>query len=285
MLQLFTRRMLVGLIAMLALTSALPTQAADAKKVLYVTHEPGRWHKYTPQLAIFREIAKKEGWDLTVSTGEHAAQVEALRKKDFGKGFDCIVYNFCFAGERDLEAASNLIDQTRVNGVPCMLIHCSMHSWWATFKNGKEGALGADYKGKAKADPKLVEQWRVKHPNGDKPFPAWGDFTGIASGRHGPKKPIKMVKSGDHPATKDFPADFSTGNTELYNNIYVVDGVVPLIEGTQGNAKAIVMWTCPQGKSQVMGLTVGHDVADWTTGPFKSLIINGVNYLAENPQP
>ncbi|MFP6854451.1 MAG: hypothetical protein VB980_01605, partial [Opitutales bacterium] len=73
--------------------------------------------------------------------------------------------------------------------------------------------------------------------------------------------------------------------TELYNNIYVLDGVVPLIEGSQGNAKAIVMWLCPQGKSQVMGLTVGHDVGDWATDEFRSLITDGVNYLIANPKP
>jgi type 1 glutamine amidotransferase len=41
------------------------------------------------------------------------------------------------------------------------------------------------------------------------------------------------------------------------------------------------MWTCPQGKSEVLGLTVGHDVNDWTKGPYQNLIIDGVNYLAE----
>ena len=250
---------------------------AETKRVLYVTHEPGTYHKYTPQLEIFRGIAKRAGWEVTVHTGEHEPQIKRLRTPDFGKGFDAIVYNFCFAGSRDLEAADNLMAQTREHGVPALLIHCSMHSWWATYKNGTAGSLGPNYKGQAKADPALVEQWRVAHP--DKPFPAWGDFTGVASTRHGPSAPIKMVKSGDHPATARFPDDFTTGNTELYNNVYVLDAVAPLIHGTQGNNKFIVMWTCPQGKSEVMGLTVGHDVNDWTVESYQNLIIDGVNYL------
>ena len=250
---------------------------SGAKRVLYFTHEPGKYHKYTPQKEIFAGIAKRAGWEVTVMTGEHEPQIKRLRTPDFGKGYDAIVYNFCFAASRDLEAAHNLMVQTREHGVPALLIHCSMHSWWATYKNGKAGSLGPNYKGEAKADPALVEQWRVAHA--DKPFPAWGDFTGVASTRHGPKAPIRMVKTGDHPATARYPDDFTTGKTELYNNVYVVDEVVPLINGVQGNSKFTVMWTCPQGASEVMGLTVGHDVNDWTADSYQNLIIDGVNYL------
>jgi hypothetical protein len=253
------------------------------KKVLYFTHEPGRWHKYTTQKKIFEQIAKKADWEVTVMSGEHEAQIKKLRTPDFGKGYDAIVYNFCFAKSRDLEAQANLVAQTREHGVPALLIHCAMHSWWPSYKDGKPGAIGPDYKGKAKGDPKLVAEWRKKH--GKKPFPAWGDFTGVASGRHGPKQPIVMQRVGDHAATKSISKGYTTGNTELYNNIYVLDEVVPLIEGKQGNAKAIVMWLCPQGKSQVMGLTVGHDVGDWATDEFRSLITDGVNYLIANPKP
>ena len=93
-----------------------------------------------------------------------------------------------------------------------------------------------------------------------------------------------MKKVADHPSTKNFPKEFTTGNTELYNNIYVVDEVVPLIEGVQGKAKAIVMWLCPQGKSKVLVLTVGHGVGDWASDEFRGRIADGVNYLIQNPK-
>jgi hypothetical protein len=270
----FKQKLLWAVIMLLSVSAF-----AEKTKVLYVTHEPGRWHKYTPQLAIFKEIGEKAGWDVTVWTGEHHAQVEKLQTKDYAKGYDAVVYNFCFASEQDLEAAANLMDQTRVNGVPALLIHCAMHSWWDTYKNGVPKAIGPDYLGKAKAKPDLVKAWKEKH--GDKPFPAWGDFTGVASERHGPKQPIKMnVVAKDHPITKRFPDGFTTGNTELYNNVYVIDGVVPLIKGVQGNDEAIVVWTCPQGKSEIMGLSTGHDVDDWNAEPFQNLIIDGVNHMA-----
>ncbi|MFT5498079.1 MAG: hypothetical protein ACI9TH_003487, partial [Kiritimatiellia bacterium] len=137
---------------------------AEKTKVLYVTHEPGRWHKYTPQMEIFKQIGEKAGWDVTVMTGDHDSQIEKLRTKDYAKGYDAVVYNFCFAHSRDLEAADNLMDQTRVNGVPAVLIHCAMHSWWDTYKNGVPKAIGPDYLGKAKAKEDLVAEWKKSHP-------------------------------------------------------------------------------------------------------------------------
>lgn len=285
-----TRFHLSILQASLALFLTLSSASVMAAgKVLYVTHEPGQWHKYTPQLKTFKEqIAKKAGWDVSVITGDYDAVIEKLTKPNFAKGYDAIVYNYCFAKSQDLNAADNIMKQTRELGVPALLIHCSMHSWWSSYKTGKEGAIGGDYQGKALADPELVAKWRKEH--GDKPFPAYGDFTGVASHRHGKKLPIILRKLGKHPATKGLKEGYATPKTELYNNAYVLDSVVPIIEGVQGKDKAIVMWTCPQGKSQVMGLTLGHgQVGDgpdeWQTPEFQSLVINGVNYLIKHPKP
>ncbi|MGK0237927.1 MAG: hypothetical protein ACI92G_001391 [Candidatus Pelagisphaera sp.] len=261
-----------------------------AGKVLYVTHEPGQWHKYTPQLKVFKEqIAKKAGWDITIMTGDYDSLIEQLKKRNFAKGYDAIVYNYCLAKSTDLDAAANVMRQTRNGGVPAMLIHCSMHSWWDTYKTGEKGALGEGYKGKALATPEIAKKWKAE--NGDKRFPAYGDFTGVASVRHGKKLPITLHKVGDHPATKDLKEGYKTPNTELYNNEYVLKRVVPIIMGSQeGEKDAIVMWTCPQGKSQVMGLSLGHGAVgdgpdEWETPEFQNLVINGVNYLIDNPKP
>ncbi len=278
-------RIVLAVCLVLVAWSTASSEALAQAKVLYFTHEPGHWHKYGPQKAIFKDIAKKAGWDVTYSSGDHESQIKKLHTKDYGKGYDAIVYNFCFANDSDLESASNLMAQTREHGVPAMLIHCAMHSWWPTYKSGDAGALGSDYQGGAKAEPELVEAWNKSHPG--ETFPAWGDFTGIASVRHGPSQPITLtVIAKDHPITKRFPADgFTSGNSELYNNVYKADGVVPLIAGAQGDDKTVVMWICPQGKSQVIGFTFGHSPEDWNTEPFQNLVIDGVNYLIENPKP
>ena len=279
--------------------------AQEKKKVLYFTHEPGKWHKYAPQKATFIKLAEKAGWDLTVSTGDHDPQVAALRNPDLTKGFDAVVYNFCFAKSQDLDAAANVIAQTREKGTPALLIHCSMHSFWSTFKSGKAGALGADYKGKALADPALVEAWKKK--NTGKEFPVWGDFTGVASTRHGPKVPITVTKCCEHESTKSLASEgYKTVNAELYNNFYVTDSVKPILKGVQTiypkkiqkkissgkeltdaekkSAKkdeAIVMWEVPQGKSKVIGLTLGHGEGEWNQSEFQNILIDTVNYMVK----
>ena len=275
---------------------------AEKKKVLYFTHEPGKWHKYTPQKEMFIKLAEKAGWDLTVSTGMHDPQILALRNPDLTKGFDAVVYNYCFAKSQDLKAVANVIAQTRDNGTPAMLIHCSMHSFWPTFKSGKSGVVDG-YKGKALTDAKLVEEWD-KMKTGQ-PFPAWGDFTGVASTKHGPKVPINVTKCCEHDSTKSLSKDgYKTVNAELYNNFYVIDSVKPILKGEQTfyskkiqkkaasgkeltdaekksakKAEAIVMWEVPQGKGKVIGLTLGHGEEEWNQAEFQSLIIDGVNYL------
>ncbi len=271
---------------------ALATFSASlmgAGKVLYVTHEPGKWHKYTPQLKVFKEqIATKAGWDLTVMTGDYDSLIEQLKRKRFAEGYDVVVYNYCLAHSEDLDAVANVMRQTRNFGVPAMLIHCTMHSFWGTYKTGEKGAIGEDYKGNALAEPELVAKWKKDNPKAR--FPAYGDFTGVGSVRHGKKLPITLQKVGDHPATKDLPDGYTTPNTELYNNEYVLRRVVPILKGSQeGEEDAIVMWTCKQGKSQVMGLSLGHGAVgdgpdEWETPEFQGLVINGVNYLIENPE-
>ena len=274
--------MVVSSVCVLAAVFAPTAAMAAGKKVLYFTHEPGRWHKYGPQMEFFKTFAKEAGWDVTYSTGDHDGQVKKLHEKDFGKGYDAIVYNICFAGSKDLEACDNLIKQTRDNGVPAMLIHCGMHSWWATYKSGDVAAPSKNKE--AKTSQALLDEWKAAH--GDAPYPVWGDCTGIGSTGHGPRQPVVLTHiAKDHPASKRLPEGFTTGNTELYNNVYISEGGVPLIRGKQGKADAVVMWTAPQGKSQVLGFTIGHDVGDWKTEPFKHLVIDSVNYLIANPKP
>ena len=195
--------------------------------------------------------------------------------QDYAAGQDVVVYNFCLAASRDIAAMENLISQTRDSGVPALLIHCAMHSWWDTFKRGRK-IPGNE--GEARAHKKLLRQWQKDHP--ERPLPAWGDFTGVASTRHGPKQPIALLAPSDHPATKSLPDDYRTEKTELYNNHYVTDGVVPLLYGSQGEDSAIVMWTVQRGKGQIIGVTLGHADAEWQDPVFLQLLADSIDWLA-----
>ena len=262
-------------LALLALCLGLPALAGN--RVLYVTHEPGRWHDYSAQLAAFRGLAEEAGWQLSVATGDVDETMAFLRSTDFAAGQDAIVYNVCFADSRDLEAMTNLIAQTEQHGVPALLVHCAMHSWWDTFKKGKP--IPGNALGKARAHRKVLKQWQAQHP--ETPLPAWGDFTGVASTRHGPKEPISLAAADDAVPAALIPPGYRTTDTELYNNHYITPDVTPLLMGTQDDDTAIVMWRAPRGKGSVYGLTLGHDDGEWQDPVFLGIIRFGVELMLE----
>jgi len=259
-----------------ALLLSLAASALASDKVLYVTHEPGRWHKYSEQLAVVEALAAQADWELAVATGSYDETLEFLQTPDFGLGYSAIVYNFCFADSRDLDAMTNLISQTTDNGIPAMLIHCSMHSWWDTFKKGV--VIPGNETGEARANRRLLKKWQKNHP--DQTLPAWGDFTGIASTRHGRQKPIALTALVEgHPATARLPEAYATAPTELYNNHYITADTIALVSGVQGKDESVVMWLSPRGKSRIIGLTLGHADPEWDDPVFHNLVVDSVNFL------
>jgi hypothetical protein len=284
------------LLTMPACQQASASISVKGKKVLYVTHFPGHYHDYVAQEKVVQAWAKEAGWDLTVLSvthkdkGNYSELITKLKKKDYAKGYDAMIYNFCMADSSDLECAHNIMEQTRTNGVPAMLIHCAMHCFWPTYKSGRPNLIPGN-KGPAKTSQALVDKWKKAHPG--VAFPVWGDFTSIASTRHGAHTPVKMtVADKNHPATQRVLKAFTMQNTELYNNVYLVDGVKALVNGEQtvtrnkktSTFKAIAMWECPQGKSKIIGISLGHATPDWSNIGFKHLVVDGVNYLIRNPK-
>ncbi len=255
-------------------------------KVLYVTFEPGKYHKYTPQMNIFKEVAKANEWEVKVMTGTHDGVIKELAENpDFAEGYDVVVYNFCFAHCDNLNVPYNIIEQTKTKGVPAMLVHCALHSFWPTYKEKGDHAVhapGAHEKAKTKKE--LLAKWNKEHPG--KEFPAWPKFTGIASTGHGAQKPIQTVHLvKDHPIVKG-TTEYKTVNAELYNNFINADDskdTISIIKGDQGKKSAIILWEHPVGKSKVVSFTLGHGMEEWSQPEFRQILVNGVNYLAKNP--
>ncbi|MGJ8671996.1 ThuA domain-containing protein [Rubritalea sp.] len=262
--------------------------AKDGLKVLYVTHEPGKYNDYTPQRKIFEQIAKDNGWQLTVMSGSFdEVENKLATKTDFGVGSDVIVYNVCMAHSDRLEAPHNIITHTKEKGIPSLLIHGSLHSFWPTYKAGnKEKAscvcpAGAHTKVKAKKE--LVAQWKESHPGVE--FPAWPNMTGIASVKHGPRKSVQAIPLNEsHPIFDGVKGYTTHEQAELYNN-YITAKESPettvLMQGKQGKDQAAVLWEHPLGKSKSVSFTLGHSVAEWKQKPFQQLLVNSINYLGK----
>lgn len=259
--------------------------SAESLDVLYVTHEPGRFHKYTPQREKFQELAKQNDWKLTVISGDQKeVQNKLATDPDFGKGADVIVYNFCFANCDDTRIPHNIITTTKDKGIPALLVHCSLHSFWGTYRHGKDRVHPEGANAKALAKKNLIAEWKKTNPND--PFPAWPNMTGIASISHGPRKPIEAVPVlGDHPALKGVEKGYLTAVAELYNNVITAKdspSTKSIMIGKQGKAEASILWEHPVGKSKALSFTLGHGMAEWEQKEFQTILINSVEYLAES---
>jgi len=278
----------LGIISCNQKKAAEDSQEAEASgptKVLYVTHEPGRYHDYTSQRATFQKIADEQKWDVSVISGTHDEVIAKLASTpDFADGYDVIVYNFCFAKCANLNVPYNIMQQTEKKGIPAMLIHCSLHSFWPTFKEKGEGAVhspGAHAKAHTRKD--LLEKWNKENP--DKPFPVWPNFTGIASAHHSPQHKIDVKKvDAEHAIVKDVPEYTTVKSAELYFNFINADdskSTKTILEGTFKKDKHALLWEHPLGKSKVVSFTLGHSLEEWEQAEFRSVIANTVNYLAE----
>ncbi len=256
-------------------------------KVLYVTHQPGKYHDYTAQRTIFNQIAKEQPWEVTVLSATHDELVELLAgDPDFGKEADVIVYNICMAKELNLMVPHNIMRQTTVHGKPALLIHCALHSFWATFKaDPNKGAVhtpGAHPK--AHSLPETIAQWQAAHP--DKDFPAWTNFTGIASTKHSPKAPVQSIKKlHDHPIIADVDEYTSAEGSELYYNFITeqeASNTKGILLGRVGEDEDFILWEKQHPKAKVVSYTMGHSTEEWYEEPFQAIITNAVNYLARD---
>ncbi len=254
-------------------------------KVLYITYEKGRWHDTTAQKAIFSDIAKANGWEADIMTGSLEEMTKKLAETPyFGEGYDVIAYNLCYADCKDLRVPYNIIAQTTEKNIPSLLIHGSLHSYWDTYKaNAKNGVRVPGSPDHVYAKREVYEAWMKENP--DKAFPIWSSFTGIASTKHGPKKPInvKVIKP-EHVLVAGVNEYTTTPVSELYNN-YITGKDSPdstkILAGHQSNQKAIVLWEHPVAKSKVVSFSLGHSNDEWKQPDFQKVIVNSVKHLAE----
>lgn len=256
-------------------------------KVLYVTHEPGKYHDYTAQRAIFDTIAHEQPWDVTILSATHDELVERLAgDPDFGKKADVIIYNICMAKELNLMVPYNIMRQTTVHGKPALLIHCTLHSFWATFKAdpNKGGVHTPGAHPKAHSMPETITQWQEAHP--DKNFPAWTNFTGIASIKHSPKSPVQSIKKlHDHPILTDVGEYTSAEKSELYYNFITEEeasNTTGILLGRVGEDEDFILWEKQHPKAKVVSYTMGHSTEEWHEEPFQVILANAINYLAKD---
>ncbi|MEI7729436.1 MAG: ThuA domain-containing protein [Verrucomicrobiota bacterium] len=251
-----------------AVTLAVSAQAQTKPlKALLLTG--GCCHDYKNQKEIISKgISARANVEWTIVLEEGGTTHKDIanstyNKPDWAKGYDIIVHNECFASDTDPAYIEKALAPHR-DGVPGIILHCQMH----TFRDYKE------------------DKYR--------------EFLGVTSKRHGPQHPldVKVVKA-DHPIMAGFPADWKTGNEELYaiekvwpNTITLATANDKVKEKAPPGQKApdkwnttekshTLIWVNTYGKTRVFGTTLAHANKTMEDPVFLDLMTRGLLWACD----
>jgi len=206
----------------------------------------GGYHDYESQkkiLSIGLSERANIDWEI-VHEGEEPRQkthqFDLFKKEDWGKGYDFVLYNLCFAGEKDTAYIEG-ITKVHEAGLPAVALHCTMHS----------------------------HHW-------DADTEEWKKFLGVTSPNHGKKHPVTVTKTRpEHPAIKGLPDNWVT---ELYNVTKVWPTATVLAEGTidGGKTKQACIWVNQYGKGRVFATTIGHHNETVSSDGYLGLLSQGI---------
>ena len=232
-------------------------KASGSKRALLVTG--GCCHDYDRQKDILSEgISQrvKTQWDILFEMDEKKSKAW-LSKPGWADKYDFIVYNHCFAHEKDAAFVQSITDIHKA-GKPAIALHCAMHSY----------------------------HWNIPAKEGEKK--AWNDMLGVSSKGHGPKAPITIskVKGHDHPVMKDMPDGWRTPEGELYNVQEVYEDTTVLAYGDNGKNKApkkpqACIWVNTHGKGRIFATTIGHHNSTMSTKEYLDMLGNAVRWITE----
>jgi type 1 glutamine amidotransferase len=164
---------------------------------------------------------------------------------DWAKGFDIVIHNECLADVSDPKYIQKITNAHR-NGLPGIVIHCSMHSYRAA----------------------TVDDWR--------------EFLGVTSRRHTAQHPISVkIVAKDHASMRGFKEDWVTPADELY----VIDKLWPNAKALatavsqEDKIEYPLVWANEYaGKSRVFGTTIGHGSDTWNDPVYQDLLLRGFKW-------
>ncbi len=225
------------------------TRATAPIRALYITG--GCCHDYTEQKKLIPDGVSARAnvrWTVVQEGGKSTNhKVSLYSKPDWAAGYDVIVHNECFANVSDMALIRNVIDAHK-NGTPAVLVHCAMH----TFMDLK------------------TDEYR--------------EFVGVSTRSHGPQQPLDVkVLAPEHPIMKGFPANWVTGNEELYAIYKVWPGTTPLAQAyaTDNKKDHAVIWEHTYGKGRVFGTTLAHNNTTITNPAYLDMFTRGLLWACD----
>lgn len=210
----------------------------------------GGFHDYPFQAGVIMTAVSKAlpvDWTVAVQGGRGTTgQLPVLESPDWGKGYDIVVHNECFADTTDRDLIGR-ITAAHKRGLPAVVIHCAMHTFRASTDDD------------------------------------WRELLGVTTRRHTKQfnVPVKVV-AGTHSLMKGFKEDWVTPSDELY----VIDKLWPnataMASATspEDQKEYPLVWINDYHGARIFGTTLGHGNATFEDPTFQDLLVRGFKWAA-----
>jgi type 1 glutamine amidotransferase len=226
-------------------------RAAEPIHALMITG--GCCHDYEAQQKILSEgisARANVSWTILYEGGSSKSpdkvqrdhRVSIYEKPDWTKGYDIVVHNECYGDVTNSEFV-NHIAKGHFDGVPAVVIHCTIHTY-------RKAA---------------TDEWRK--------------CLGVSSYNHEGARRFKVINiNPDHPVMKGFPAEWQDPSPdELYRIVKLWPNCVPLAKAFgKTNTENCCVWVNTYGKARVFGTTLGHDDITMSSDTYLDLVTRGL---------
>ena len=231
-------------------------RTAQVLKALFFTG--GCCHDYGQQKNIIIEGIHERvptQWEVFHEMDEKKSKA-FLNQKGWAEPFDYVVYDQCYASEKDVQFIES-ITAVHEAGKPALALHCAMHSY----------------------------HWNVPAKEGE--IKAWPKMLGASSKGHGPRIPVTVSivpENAKHPVIKDLPDGWRTPEGELYNVQEIYPETTVLAYGDNGKDKhplepQACIWVNQHGKGRIFATTLGHHNSTVSTKEYLDLLGNAVKWV------
>ncbi|MEN8735506.1 MAG: ThuA domain-containing protein [Lentimonas sp.] len=228
-----------------------PSPKPDIKALLITggcCHDYDQQRELIPAMVDLNTKLKVDWTILHQRTNKGDVLLDFYKNPNWAKGYDIVVHNECFAHINDDDYIANIL-QPHLDGVPSVLIHCSMHCY-------REG----------------------KNPE------AWWEFCGVHSPGHGPKHPFEVqITNPDHEVMKGM-SNWTTPKGELYFINKTYPGMTPLAESKSNKTGKMEtnVWVNEYGPKQtrVFATTIGHHNETMMQSQYMELVTRGFLWAA-----
>ena len=230
---------------------AFVASAAEPLRALLITG--GCCHDYEAQKKILTEgISARANVTWTIvhegDADSKTTKFSIYEKPDWAKGFDVVVHNECSGMVTNVDWVEH-IAKAHFDGVPAVVIHCSIHS----YRNS------------------TTDEWRK--------------LLGVSSYRHQARRLFTVISlKPEHPVMKGFPATWKYDPDELYEIKKVWPDCIPLAQSLTPKNESDThpcIWVNTYGKARVFGTTLGHGNETMQRDVYLDLVARGLLWACD----